>query len=323
MPYTIGIDLGGTNLKAGLVDLATGKVAHVSSTPTLAHEGPQGVISRMAGLVHAILADAPVPAGEIGGIGIGVPGIVDLENGVTRFLPNLPGNWPDVPLAEALQQSTGMPVHLLNDVRAITFGEWKFGAGQGAASMACFAIGTGIGGGLVINNQLVLGIGGTAGELGHITIDFNGPLCGCGNHGCVETYASGPAIAAAGLKAVTQGMTTAIGGLVAYDLNKITPEVIARAALAGDVIARDIYQQAGTALGIAVANVLVSTGVQKVVIGGGVARAGDLLLDPLRKTIQARVRMIPVEQVVVVQALLGSQAGIIGVALWASHKMQL
>jgi glucokinase len=285
------------------------------------YEGPVGVMQRMAGLVNGILVNSPIPKNTIGGIGIGVPGVMDLEQGITRFLPNLPGNWPDVPLAATIQTLTGLPVHLLNDVRAITFGEWKFGAGQGTSNMACFAIGTGIGGGLVINDQLILGIGGTAGELGHITVDLNGQLCGCGNHGCVETYASGPAIKAAGIKAVTQGLTTSIGKIADYDLNKITPELIAQAAQEGDPLAKDIYHQAGVALGVAVANVLVTVAPRRVVFGGGVARAGELLFSTVRQTIDTRVKMMPVEQVELVQAKLGNNAGIIGVAMWASHRI--
>jgi glucokinase len=268
-----------------------------------------------------MLEASRVPREHVSGIGIGVPGVIDVDRGVTEFLPNLPGNWPDVPLAETIQGWTGLPVYLLNDVRAITFGEWKLGAGQGVSNMACFAIGTGIGGGLVVNDQLVLGAGGTAGELGHMTIDFNGPECGCGNHGCVETFASGPAIAAMGLKAVTQGLTTSIGSMAGYDLNKITPELIYQAALAGDRIALDIYHQAGFYLGIAVGNVLVAVRPQKVVIGGGVAQAGNLLLDAIRETVKERVRMAHVDQVEIVPAMLGTNAGIIGVAMWASHRV--
>ena len=280
-----------------------------------------GSCERMAELVHGVLLASRVSPEQVSGIGIGVPGVIDPDRGITKFLPNLPGNWPEVPLAETIQGLTGLPVQLLNDVRAITFGEWKYGAGRGVSNMACFAIGTGIGGGLVVNNQLVLGIDGTAGELGHIVIDFNGPECGCGNRGCVEAYASGPAIAAAGLKAVTQGLTTSIGPMAGYDLNKITPELIYKAALAGDAIALDIYHQAGFYLGIAIASVLVSVGPRKVVIGGGVAQAGDLLLDAVRKTIAERVRMAPVEQIEIVPAQLGTNAGVIGVATWASHRL--
>jgi glucokinase len=185
-------------------------------------------------------------------------------------------------------------------------------------TIAVFAIGTGIGGGLVINGRLHLGIGGTGGELGHMTIDYNGPRCGCGNYGCLEAFASGPAIAAMGIKAVTQGLTTQIGELSNYDLNRITPELIAGAAQAGDPIARDIYEKAGLYLGIAAANVCVAVGPRRIVFGGGVAQAGDLLLEPIRRVLKERVVVMPVEQVQVVHSELGNNAGMIGVACWAS-----
>jgi glucokinase len=321
MDLFVGVDLGGTNLRAGIVDLDTGQVLAQRSIPTLAREGSEAVMARMAGLINELIAAEGLSKGRIGGIGIGVPGVLDLPHGRVVFLPNLPGNWPNVPLAETVARQCERPVSLLNDARAITYGEWRFGAGQGVETMACFTIGTGVGGGLVINGQLHLGIGGTAGELGHQTIDLNGPVCGCGNRGCLETFASGPAIAAAGMRAVIQGLTTRIGQMVDYDLNRITPEVIAAAALQGDPVAREIYTQAGTALGIATGNVLVTVGPRKVVIAGGVAEAGDLLLDPVRKTLRERVWIMPVDQVQVVQASLGGNAGVLGVAYWASQAL--
>jgi glucokinase len=180
---------------------------------------------------------------------------------------------------------------------------------------------TGIGGGSVINGCLHLGMVGTGSELGHQTIDMNSLICGCGNRGCVEAYASGPAITAMGLKAITQGLTASIGELVDYDLNRITPEVFAQATQASDQIAQDIYERAGTYIGIGGANVLVSVGPCKVVIGGGVAQAGDLLLDPIRRTEKDRVQVMPVEPVQIVPAELGPNAGIIGAAVWASQNI--
>ncbi|MCJ7701111.1 MAG: ROK family protein, partial [Anaerolineales bacterium] len=257
---------------------------------------------------------------DIGGIGIGAPGVLDLERGLTLFLPNLPGTWPEVPLRDTIARATGLPTAIINDVRSITFGEWKFGAGRGVDTMACFAVGTGIGGGLVINGQLHLGIGGTGGELGHQMIDFNGPLCGCGNHGCLEAYASGPAIAAMGIKAVTQGLTTAIATLADFDLNKITPGIIGQAAAQGDEIARTILDDAGFYIGIAAANICATVGPRVIVIAGGVSQIGEALIAPIRRTIQERVRVMPVEQVEVVQAQLGGNAGVIGAALWAANN---
>ncbi len=314
----IGLDLGGTNLKAGIVDIASGEVSGLETTPTLAKEGPEAVMRRMARLVDGMRATCASQGVEIGGVGVGAPGVLDMDSGLTLFLPNLPGTWPNVPLRDTLSDLTGLPVRILNDVRAITYAEWRFGAGRGADTIACFAIGTGIGGGLVLNGQLHLGMGGTGGELGHQTIDLNGPLCGCGNHGCLEAYASGPAIAAMGLKAVTQGLTTRIGELAAYDLNRITTELIYQAAIDGDAIARDIFEQAGVSIGVAAANICVIIGPQKIVIAGGVSRAGDLLLNPIRRTLKERVHVMPVENVAVVRSSLGENAGVIGTALWAS-----
>jgi glucokinase len=321
MKKYIGCDLGGTNMRAAIVDVENGSILYQMSIPTLARDGHDAVMKRMAGLFLQMIDWAGMKKEDVGGIGIGVPGVLDLEKGETLFLPNLPGNWPHVPLRDAVANLTALPVVLLNDVRSATNGEWLFGAGRGVDTLVVFAIGTGIGGGLVINGQLHLGIGGTAGELGHMTIDFSGPRCGCGNYGCLETYASGPAIAAMGMKAVAQGLTTQIGDLCKYDLNRITPELIEKAALAGDETAMDIYEQAGFSLGIAAANVCVSVGPRRIIIGGGVSKAGDLLLVPIRRTLRERVTVVPIEQVEVVQSQLGNNAGVIGSACWAAKEL--
>jgi glucokinase len=319
MKKFIGCDLGGTNLRAAIVDVETGDVLHQESVPTLAREGHEAVMERMADLFLGVIDETGMIKDDIGGIGIGVPGVLDLEKGETLFLPNLPGTWPHVPLQDTITRLTGLPTALLNDVRSITNGEWRFGAGQGVDTVAVFAVGTGIGGGLVLNGQLHLGIGGTGGELGHTMIDFNGPQCGCGNRGCLEAYASGPAIAAMGMKAVSQGLTTKIADLCEYDLNRITPELIAKAAETDDEIAKDIYEKAGFYIGIAAANICASIGPQRIIIGGGVAQAGELLLDPIRRTIKERVHIMPVEEVEVVLSKLGDNAGVIGVACWAAY----
>ena len=323
MNHFIGVDLGGTNLRAALVDTSTGAYSHLTSIETLARDGHAAVMARMANLIESVIASSGLSKDQIGGIGIGVPGVLDLERGLTVFLPNLPGTWPNVPLRDTIADRVGLPTALLNDVRSMTLAEWQFGAGRGVDTIACFAIGTGIGGGLVINGQLHLGIGGTGGELGHQTIDFNGPLCGCGNRGCLEAFASGPAITALGAKAVMQGLTTRIGELIDYDLNRLTPHVISDAARAGDALAKDIFEQAGFYIGVAAASIIVSVGPRRVVIGGGVAQAGELLLNPIRRTVIERVRVMPIDQVSIVPAELGPNAGLIGAAVWADQTGSL
>ena len=318
MKRFIGCDLGGTNLRAAIVDVESGIVLKQLQVPTLSREGHDAVMERMSRLIIQIIQANQLRTDDIGGIGIGVPGVLDLEKGETLFLPNFPGNWPHIPLRDTIAKLTGLKTAILNDVRSITLGEWKFGAGRGMDTIAVYAIGTGVGGGLVINGELYLGIGGTAGELGHMVIDYNGPQCGCGNYGCLETFASGPAIAAMGMKALTQGLTTNLGELCNYDLNQITPELIARAAKSGDKIAKDIFERAGFYLGVAASSVCVAVNPQRIILAGGVSRAGDLLSEPMIRTLRERVTMMPIEKVEIVLAQLGDDAGVIGAAAWAS-----
>jgi glucokinase len=322
MKHFIGCDLGGTNLRAAIVDVESGTVLEQLQVPTLSREGHDAVMERMSRLIIQIIQANQLRTDDIGGIGIGVPGVLDLDQGETLFLPNFPGNWPHIPLRDTIEKLTGLKAAILNDVRSITLGEWKFGAGSGMDTIAVYAIGTGVGGGLVINGELYLGIGGTAGELGHMVIDYNGPHCGCGNYGCLETFASGPAIAAMGMKALTQGLTTNLGELCNYDLNQITPELIARAAKSGDKIAKDIFERAGFYLGVAASSVCVAVNPQRIILAGGVSRAGDLLSEPMKRTLRERVTMMPIEKVEIVLAQLGDDAGVIGAATWAKNSQK-
>jgi glucokinase len=318
MSFIVGCDLGGTNIKAGLIDIAKEKLVFSKSAPTLAHEGHDAVMKRMADLIKELISEQGITRSSVEGIGISAPGVLDLEKGLTLFLPNLYGQWRNVPLRDTISgYLDNLPVSMLNDARAITLGEYSFGAGRGVENMACYAIGTGIGGGVVVHGNLVLGIDGTGGELGHHTIDINGPRCGCGNYGCLETFASAPAIASMGVKAVQQGLTTIIGDLADFDLNKITPELIAEAATKGDEIAKEIWEKAGYYIGTGISNAIVTFGPRRVVISGGVSAVGDLLLNPIRKTIEQRVFVVPQEKIEVVVGELGSEAGILGMAKWA------
>ncbi len=316
----IGIDLGGTNIKAALVNTETGEIAAVHSVPTNSREGHDAVIASMAKVVDRIATESGLTVAEIGGIGVGLPGSIDIGKGTTVFLTNLPGHWIDVPVRDLLSKWTGLPVALINDARAMTLGEWRFGAGRGV-DIACLTLGTGIGGGLVVNGRLHLGPTGSAGELGHISVDINGPQCGCGNRGCIESFASGPAISAMGMKAVVQGQETKIATLAGGDLNRITPELISEAALAGDRIACEIYEFAGEVIGAGINNIILTVSPRRIVIGGGVAAAGDLILDPIRRSILKRCFLREAAEIEVVPARLGNTAGLIGAALWARNHL--
>ena len=315
--YYVGIDVGGTHLRAALFAASSGVALAARQEDTLAREGHAAVLARIAALARAVAAAGGARPEQVRGVGLGLPGRLDPQRGVVEFLPNLPGNWVGVPAAPLLAAALGWPVRLINDARAATLGEWAYGAGRGAATVACFTLGTGIGGGLVINGRLHLGFNGTAGELGHQVIDVYGPPCGCGGRGCLEAFASGPAITALGVKAVLQGLTTQIGARVDYDLNRITPQVMAEAALAGDAVAAEIFERVGEYLGIGVANIVIAIGPQRVIIAGGVARLGELLLAPIRRTLRERVHLAPAELVEIVTAQLGGEAGLVGAAVWA------
>jgi glucokinase len=317
--YYIGVDLGGTNLRAAIIDIQSGKILSQKKCPTLAREGQEAVIARMLKLIDELPGEGGLAKPDIKGVGIGAPGTINIDQGQIVFLTNLPGQWREVPLRQIMQERSGYPVALINDVRAMTLSEWIFGAGRGVENLACFAIGTGIGGGVVVNGQFHLGNGGTAGEFGHHIVEIDGPTCGCGGRGCLELYASGPAIAAMGVKEVLHGRTTRIGELVGYDLNCITADVIVRAAREGDAVAKGILAKAGFYLGIAVSNVVTVLSPQRVVFGGGVAQAGELLLSTVRKTVSERVQVVPVETIEFTTAALGDDAGLIGAALWAQR----
>ncbi|MDQ2690437.1 MAG: ROK family protein [Chloroflexota bacterium] len=322
MNHYIGIDLGGTNLRAAIADTDTGEVFHQRRRPTLAAEGQDAVIQRIVKLIRELTQANGSTAYTIKGVGIGVPGTPDIDTGVIQILPNLPGKWQDVPLREIIEDQIQLPVALINDVRAITLGEWMFGAGRGAETVICLAIGTGIGGGVVVNGQFHLGIGGTAGEFGHHVVEIDGLPCGCGGKGCLELYASGPAMAAMGVKEVMHGHTTRIGELVNHDLNRIDAEVIVQAAIQGDLIAQGILQRVGRYLGIAVGNILGVISPQRVIFGGGVSSAGDLLLGPIIQTVKERVHVIPVHKVEFVMTELGINGGLVGAALWAKRRCE-
>jgi glucokinase len=314
--YFVGVDLGGTNLRAAVVDITTGHIEKVLKVRTPSQGGPAMVIDAIVELVGQVLSACGFASGQIGGVGVGIPGLIDLERGVALLLPNIPGDWPHVLLRDVLGERLGINVSLINDVRAMTIAEWTFGAGRGVDTLACYAIGTGIGGGVVIDGQLHLGLSGSAGELGHQIVELNGLPCNCGGRGCLEMYASGPAIAARAAQAVIQRRPTRIAELAGNDLNRVTVALVLQAAREGDAVANAILEQAGAYIGIAVSNTILTICPRKVVFGGGVMAASELLLAPIRRTVCERVFLAPAQHVEIVPAQLGDDAGLIGASLW-------
>ena len=294
----LGLDLGGTNIKWALVEhdgddwrtLATGH------GPTPAKDGPDAVVGRLASMGQEVLAAWP----GVTSVGIGVPGLYDPATGCTRFLVNIPGAWAGRPVAGPVGDALGLPASLINDARAFGLAELRLGAGRGARSMVGLTLGTGVGGVIAIDGRVHQGHDGTAGEVGHQTIDPDGPLCGCGNHGCLEAFARADQLALA------CGTATA-------------EEAVARAR-AGDERALDGLARIGRYLGIGIANIVTVISPDTVVIGGGVAAAGDLLFDPIRAELRVRVRTTSLDAVTIVAAELGTWAGSIGAAVHGAEQ---
>jgi glucokinase len=309
MPATYAsVDLGGTNIKCAYGD-ESGRIIGSDSTPTESHEGPRRVLDRIADLVNALSRQAGSPPAALG---MGCPGLVDVKNGITKFFPNLPTHWRDVPVREILSPQVGCPVYLLNDVRMATLGELTFGHGRTARTMAFFALGTGIGGGIAIDGKLRLGPLGAAGELGHQVILPDGPRCGCGNHGCLETLASGPAITAEGIRLMQTGLAPKLYELCHGEASRVTTREMAEAASAGDEAVREAIVRAAAYLGIGTVNVVVTLHPDLIVLGGGVSLIGDLLFDTVRRTLRERVHMFPTEGIQVKPSQLGEHAGTLG-----------
>ncbi len=313
MDLFAGVDLGGTNVTIALGG-ADGKVAAERKIPTQSYDGPEGVLRRIGEAVKALSGEAGGPPRAIG---MGVPGLADLAAGVTKFLPNLPSQWRDVPVRKLLQASTGADVHLLNDVRTATLGELVFGLGRDARTLAFFALGTGVGGGVAVDGKLRLGPLGAAGELGHQTVLPDGPPCGCGNRGCLETLASAPAIAAEGVRLLLAGNAPKLHEATGGDPAKVTPESMARS---GDPAALEAIARAARYLAIGVANVIVTLHPDLVVVGGGVSGMGEPLLGPLRAEVKRRVGTLMGPQPVRIErSALGDRAGLLGALALAAR----
>ena len=315
-----GVDLGGTAIKVALADF-DGNVIIQDSIETRSHEGPEAVIDRIADFVRVLAERSQTAA--ITHVGMGVPGLVELSSGTTKFLPNLPTQWRDVPVARLLGNRLNCSVSLLNDVRTAALGELQFGHGQGnpALTLAFFSLGTGVGGAVAIDGDVRLGPLGAAGELGHQTILPEGPRCGCGNRGCLETLASGPAIAAEGARLMRMGLAPKLHELVSGDADRVTTREMSVAAEQDESI-REAIERAATYVGIAAANVAVILHPDMIVLGGGVAELGPILLHAVRNVITERVGMFPTDTIQVLKSGLGEHAGVIGgIALARNNAM--
>ena len=288
MQYVLGIDIGGTSFTIGSVAADGGRVAVLANQPTLAEGGADDVVGRIAALARDVIArtEAAEPGSACLGIGIGAPGPLDTTRGIVHLTPNL--GWVNFPLRDRLEGALQLPAALDNDANCAVLGEWWMGAARGTRHAIGITIGTGIGGGIIVDGRLYHGASDCAGEIGHASIDATGRRCKCGNDGCLEAYASGPAIARRAVEAIESGAETALVGRVGGQLDAITAQTVYEAAREGDELAREVVNDTARFLGSGLANLLNIFNPEVVVVCGGVTGAGDLLFHPLRREVARR-----------------------------------
>ncbi|HEX5520543.1 MAG TPA: ROK family protein [Longimicrobiaceae bacterium] len=314
--WIAGLDLGGTNIRAGLVPFEGGEVQGLRDQPTDAQRGPKFVVDRMVEMLESSIAEVLETHGgtrdDIVGVGIGSPGPLDRDTGTVINTPNL--GWRNFPLRDLIANAVRLPATLDNDANCATYGEWWLGAGRDVDTLVGFTLGTGIGGGIVLDGEIYHGISDVAGEIGHMTIEAHGRRCKCGNYGCLEAYASGPAIARRAVEGIEAGVETMLPGLAGGRLEDISAATVYEGVVAGDDYATEVMRDTARFLGAGIANIINILNPAMIVIAGGVTRAGEHLFGPLRSEVRRRAFRSAEERCEIVAAQLPGTAGVIGAA---------
>ncbi len=306
----IGVDLGGTNVRSAVVG-QDGAVTHNARLSVAGSGTSDVVIDRVVACVNQTLAECGRE--NVRGIGVGTPGLIIAETGTIVYAPNVPG-WVNLPLQSILEERFGFPVTIENDANAAGIGEHWIGGGAGHRNMVCLTLGTGVGGAIILDNRVWRGSNGAGGEVGHITVVEDGAVCGCGAPGCLEAYASAPAIARQAREALEAGNSSILDDLCQGDRARIDAAMIASAAADGDDLAKGVMYRSATLLGIAVAGLTNLLNPELFVIGGGVMNAGSLIFDPIWEQVDRIAYKWSASILKIVPAKLGDDAGIIGAA---------
>lgn len=314
--WIVGVDLGGTNISVGLLPVEGGEVLGLRSMPTESLRGAKFVVDRIVAMVEEAIAEVlaahGAPRSAVAGVGIGSPGPLDRATGTVIATPNL--GWRNFPLRDLIANAVHLPATLDNDANCATYGEWWLGAGRGTRTLVGFTLGTGIGGGIVLGGRIFHGCSDVAGEIGHMTIEANGRKCKCGNYGCLEQYASGPAIALRAVEGIESGAETMLVEMVNGRLEDITAANVYEATVLGDPYASDVMKETAKFLGAGVASIINILNPEMIVIAGGVTRAGATLFDPLRAEVRRRAFKSAQECCSIVPAELPGTAGVVGAA---------
>lgn len=338
-PWVIGIDFGGTVIKIGLAGPA-GRVVRQQALASREAARPPQFVEMVGVVAERMLRQVGAAPASLRGIGIGVPGLVDARRGIVRTLVNVPG-WRDVPLARRIERRVRRPCLIENDANLFALGEWTCGAGRGARHLVGVTLGTGVGGGLVLDGRVHRGASGAAGELGHMAITRSRPAiagrhflasgegagsvagrrCGCGRRGCLEAHIGTAAMLSYGRRAVRQGAEP-LGRLVRSAGGRLTPALISQAARQGDRHARRIWEFVGSALGAGLANVVNLLNPDRIIIGGGFSNAWSLFYPRLIATVRAEALSVSAAAVAIRRARLGNRAGIVGAAVLVWNEFE-
>jgi glucokinase len=321
--FIVGVDLGGTNIVVGAMTADGSESYAMRSMPTSAESGADAVADRIVGLIDRVITETVEQTDstrhQVIGIGIGAPGPLDREKGIVIVAPNL--GWKNFPLRDRISEKLSLPATLDNDANCATVGEWWQGAARGGTNVIGMTIGTCIGGGLIIVGKLFHGASDVAGEIGHTTIDLNGRYCKCGNYGCLEAYASGPAIATRAREVLMREETASmLPSMVGNAPEQITAETVYKAAQLGDAVANEIVRDTARYLGAGIANLLNIISADVVVVAGGVTQAGDTLFVPLQAEVRRRAFRPAVDATRIVAGELPGTAGVVGAV--ATFKLQ-
>jgi glucokinase len=308
----IGVDIGGTKIKIVLVEPRKGKVTDQLEVKTSAESGAHAVVTELGSTLNAMIHGAQENGVQVGGVGVGCAGVIDLQKGSVSVSPNLPG-WEDFPLQEKLSQVLQMPVRVFNDVDCVGYAEYHLGGGDELGDFLCIALGTGVGGSLIVGGRVWPEGRTTAGEIGHMTIRPDGERCLCGNRGCLETLASAGWLVRRAEKRLRQGFASTLRDS-SERTGSLEAESIQQAAQQGDALAQELFSLVGTSLAIAIANVIQLLGIRSAVIAGGLANSWDFFIDPLQKELNRRLTMVRPPEVKVVRTKLGYYAGALGAA---------
>lgn len=323
---SIGVDLGGTKIAVALVD-ARGQITTSQKYVTDVAGGPEAITRQIVAGIRELLPSRERAAGpanlsavSVDGIGVGVAGQIEAESGLVHFAPNL--DWHEVPLKANLEKALGLPVVVTNDVRAITWGEWLFGAGKGEDDLICMFVGTGIGGGVVVDGKMLTGCSNSAGEIGHLTIDMHGPLCTCGNRGCLEVFAGGWAIGARAQNIARTHPEQAklLLQLADHNHEHLTAKIVARAYHKGDPLAQHLVGETVEALVAGMVSLINTFNPRLIILGGGVIDGLPQIIDQVDAKVRWRCLSAAAKNLRIVAAQLGGAAGVVGAAALAARE---